>query len=65
MSNCFRNSVKGHKRLLLDVSFGQIIYRKCLMCGSCTKQGFCAMHLEFDTSSLKENCKKNVCEQNT
>ena len=36
-----------------------------LLCGRCTKQGFCAIHSKFDTSSLKENCKKNICEQNT
>ena len=39
--------------------------RERLLCGRCTKQEFCAIHLEFDTSSLKENCKNNICEQNT
>jgi hypothetical protein len=31
----------------------------------CTNQGFCAINSEFDISLLKENCKKNICEQNT
>jgi hypothetical protein len=42
-----------------------IINKENLLYGCGTKQRFCAIHSKFDTSSLKENCKKNICEQNT